>query len=289
MAAELSGVRLAGIGDEAAPDLGGQMAAHQRLGWPEIELRTIGGRQIAELPAETVRAVARRLSDAGLTVTCVASGIGAWGRTTGTAPSMDEDELERLAPRLALLGCNRVRVMSFPREGALARADWGEEARRRLRRLARRAEQLGIVLLHENCAGYGGLGPDEALELLAGVDSPALRLLFDLGNGLSYGYSSADFLRPTLPWVEHVHVKDGLRTGDGIEWCLPGQGEAEVRECAAMLLASGYRGVWTIEPHLRVAPHRGRWLAGDGAIDEFIAYGRAFERLLADVESGVAV
>jgi sugar phosphate isomerase/epimerase len=279
MAAEPPTVTLAGIGDEAAPDLAGQLAAHRELGWSRIELRTIDGAQLADMPLDAVTAAAERIRSAGLEVVCVASGIGAWGRTTRTPLEVDERELDALAPRLAVLGCTRVRVMSFLREGLDDRG-WRAEARRRMRELARRAEQLGLTLLHENCAGFGGRGPDASLDLLAHADSPALRLLFDTGNGLSYGYRSLDFLRPTLTWVDHVHVKDGVRRAGAVEYVAPGEGDGEVAECLALLLAAGYRGTFTIEPHMHVAPHRGERVAGRGASATFVECGRALERLM---------
>jgi sugar phosphate isomerase/epimerase len=280
MAAEASGVTLAGIGDEAAPDLAGQIAAHRELGWSHIELRTIDGDQIADMALGAVTAAAEELRSGGLEVVAVASGIGAWGRTTGTPLAVDERELETLAPRLEALGCTCVRVMSFLREDGAGGGAWRAEALRRLRSLANRAEQLGLTLLHENCAGYGGQGPDESLDMMAEVDSPALRLLFDTGNGLSYGYDSLDFLRPTLAWVDHVHVKDCVRRGDDVEYVAPGEGEGQVEECLTLLLESGYRGTLTIEPHLEVAPHRGEWVAGESAAAGFARCGRALEGLL---------
>jgi sugar phosphate isomerase/epimerase len=279
MGAEPPAGALAGIGDEAAPDLDGQVAAHRELGWSHIELRTIDGTQIADMPLDAVSAVAERLHSEGLQVVGVSSGIGAWGRTTSTPLEVDERELEALAPRAAALGCSRLRVMSFLQED-VDDDGWRAESRRRLRELARRAEQLGLTLLHENCAGYGGRGPHESLELMADVDSPALRLLFDTGNGLSYGYDSLDFLRPTLEWTDHVHVKDAIRRGDDVEYVAPGEGEGQVADCLALLLSNGYRGGFTIEPHMHVAPHRGERVAGEGATASFVRCGRALERLM---------
>jgi len=281
MTAELREIELAGIGDEAAPELEGQIAAHRELGWSRIELRTLGGTQLGDLPVDEVAAAAEALDSAGLDVVCVSSRIGAWGRTTRTPLELDIRELEALASRAASLRCRRVRVMSFLRDGA-DDGTWRREAHRRLRELARRAEQLDVVLLHENCAGFAGRGPDETLDLLEHVDSPALRLLFDTGNGLTYGYDSLDFLAATLPFVDHVHVKDGVARAGGVDYVLPGAGDGRVVECLAMLVDAGYRGVWTIEPHLDVAPHRGELIAGATAAAAFVDYGRALERLIAE-------
>ncbi len=285
MDANAAGIRLAGMGDEAAPDLAGQIAAHRDLGWTRVELRTLDGAQLADLPLDAVEAAAEQLASAGFEVVCVASQIGAWGRSTRTPLELDHRELEALAPRMAALGCRRVRVMSFLCEGVDDRA-WRAEARRRLQELARRAEQLGLALLHENCAGWGGRGPDETLDLLTHVDSPALSLLFDTGNGVAYGYRSVDFLVPVVRWVEHVHVKDGVWRGNDVEYVGPGEGDAHVPECVRLLLDSGYCGTWTIEPHLHVSPHRGEVTAPKTAAATFVAYGRAFEQLVARTRAG---
>jgi sugar phosphate isomerase/epimerase len=95
--------------------------------------------------------------------------------------------------------------------------------------------------------------------MLEEVDSPALRLVFDTGNGLAYGYRSTDYLAAVLPWVAHVHVKDGRRApGDaGPEWTLPGAGQAEVAACVGLLEEAGYTGFYSLEPHVAHIPHLG--------------------------------
>ena len=50
-----TGVVLAGIGDEAAPDLAGQLAAVGELGWNRLELRTIDGVPLARLDDASFR------------------------------------------------------------------------------------------------------------------------------------------------------------------------------------------------------------------------------------------
>jgi sugar phosphate isomerase/epimerase len=63
---------------------------------------------------------------------------------------------------------------------------------------------------------------------------------------------------------------------------MPGEGAAELTACLRLLVAAGYRGAWSIEPHLQVLPHRG-W-AGSGAerLRTFLDYGRRLERLVAE-------
>lgn len=283
-----SGIVLGGIGDEAAPDLAGQIAAHTRLGWSAIELRTVDGQALADLDDSAFERVREAVQDAGLRVPCVDSRIANWGRPISGNLGTDVAELAALAPRCRALGTRYVRIMSYPNDG-LTIAQWGAEVVRRIRTLAAQAADEGLVLLHENCAGWAGESAERTLRLLDAVDSPALRLIFDIGNGLAYGYRPYDFLAQVVDAVAHVHVKDGVTAGDKQVWTGPGDGECRVADCLRLLAGRGWTGVWSIEPHLNVQPHAGNIDAGEAGPDAFVAYGRRLEALLrtADIPLGV--
>lgn len=274
----------AGIGDEAALELDGQIRAHRLLGWDRIELRAIGGVALAALDGGAFAAVARRLEAEGLQVVCVDSGIGGWARPISGPLERDLAELAALAPRLAALGTSYLRIMSYPNAG-WPLAAWRREVIARVAALAERAERDGIVLLHENCAGWAGQRPEHTIELLEAVASPALRLLFDTGNGLAYGYDAVDFLVEVLPWVEHVQVKDGTVSGGQARFGWPGEGSVRLAECLRLLEAHGYAGTLSIEPHLLVAPHLDRIDPGPDGVATFVEYGRRLERVAAGVQA----
>ncbi|MEU2308408.1 sugar phosphate isomerase/epimerase family protein [Streptomyces misionensis] len=271
---------LTGIGDEAAPGADGQLAALRRLGWTTVELRNIDGTALADLSPAAFGALARRLADAGVTVTAVASRIGNWSRPVTGDFGRDLAELDVLAERCAALGCRLVRIMSYPNDG-LTEGDWADRVLARTAVLADRAERAGLVLVHENCAGWAGDRADRALRLLRAVDSPALRLLFDTGNGVPYGYDAPQMLRELAPHVAHVHIKDAVRLPDGsTAYTLPGEGEAGVARCLRILADHGYTGALSLEPHLAVRPHEGLTRAGGDAADLFVRAGRALAALL---------
>ncbi|WP_426402894.1 M20/M25/M40 family metallo-hydrolase [Streptomyces sp. R-07] len=269
--------RITGIGDEAAPGLAGQIAVARELGWSALELRTLDGTALADLPAPAVRDAAGQLHAAGLGVVCLDSRIGNWARPITGPFSADLEELERLAEHGRVLGCRSLRVMSWTRDG-LPEEEWALLAIDRMRRLARRAEQLGVELLHENCTGWAGSDAARTLRMLAEVDSPALRVLFDIGNGVPYGYDALALLERLLPYVAHVHVKDALpgdRPGEAV-YTLPGEGVARVADCVRLLEDHGYRGAYSLEPHLAVVPHAG--VRGEGT-DTAGPFVRAARRL----------
>ncbi|MEU2084238.1 sugar phosphate isomerase/epimerase family protein [Streptomyces albus] len=270
--------RCAGIGDEAAQDLEGQLGALRALGWHSIELRSIGGTALADLTPQQVHVLADRLRQAGVRAVCLDSRIGNWARPVTTPFDTDLAELDALLAQCELLGCRYVRVMSYPNDG-LPPGEWETTVLRRLARLARRAEAAGVTLLHENCAGWAGDDAARMLRLLHEVDSPALRLLFDTGNGIAHGYDTAALLHDILPHVAHVHVKDARRTPHGAAYVLPGDGEARVTDCLRTLLDAGYRGAFSLEPHLAVQPHAGLRADTDAA-HLFVAAGQRLAHLL---------
>ncbi|MGH3822688.1 MAG: sugar phosphate isomerase/epimerase family protein [Pseudonocardiaceae bacterium] len=280
-------IAYAGIGDEAGVSLRAQVDALARLGWSWIELRTVDGTAVADLDNRAFRRLVDALAAQGLTVAGIASRIGNWSRPITGAFDEDLDELAILTHRCAALGTRYIRVMSYLNAG-LDEREWGRRVLDRMRELASRAERAELVLLHENCTGWAGTSAERMLELLAKVGSPALRLLFDTGNGIAYGYQAYPMLADVLIHVAHVHIKDAEGSAAHPVYTLPGAGQAQVADCLRLLLRSGYTGVWSIEPHLTLRPHesgpaqRHGDAAGQGRRDGFIASGLALEQLVRD-------
>lgn len=282
-------IRFAGIGDEAGHSLSEQVEALTRLRWTAIELRTVDGTAVSDLDDDTFARLVDTLQAQGLEVVCVASRIGNWARPISGDLTQDLHELEVLKRRCAALGTQYVRVMSYPNDG-LTEQEWGRRTVERMRRLAGEAEQAGLVLVHENCTGWAGAQPERMLALLEAVDSPALQLLFDTGNGVAHGYDAYDLLIQIVEHVAHVHVKDARGDAAQPVYTLPGAGRVRLADCLRLLLTSGYTGTWSIEPHLALQPHlagacnpgNGAATAGADSRDGFVASGQALERLVRD-------
>jgi sugar phosphate isomerase/epimerase len=271
---------LAGIGDEAGPGLDDQLAALSTLDWTGIELRSVDGIALADLDEPTFASVAASVAEAGLCVVCVDSRIGDWAHTVTGPFDADLRELDILARRCVALGCRYLRIMSYPNAG-LDERDWRRRAVERIRVLTDRAARAGVVLLHENCAGWAADDAGRMLDLLDTVASPALGLLFDTGNGIAHGYSAYDLLTEVVEHVAHVHVKDATGGGERTVYTLPGDGDARVADCLSLLSANGYRGAVSIEPHLATVPHAGTETAPDAGA-RFVAAGRALDALVRD-------
>jgi sugar phosphate isomerase/epimerase len=280
------GIEFGGLADEAGIRLIDQIRAHLVLGWQEIELRMVDGVALADIDDASFRTLRLRLEDAGLRVTAISSRIGNWERPITHPFYRDTEELLRLAERMHELGSRYLRIMSYPNEshdksGTYSEEAWRAEALERIGTLAEIAVSQSIILVHENCSGWAGESATRTLDMLRSIDSPALKLVFDIGNPVAYGYDGLAFLRQVLPWVMHVHVKDGITSQGGeAVFTYPGEGQAQVIPCLRLLLEYGYRGIWSIEPHLHLIPHLRKVGEQMQLWNSYVDYGRRFMTLV---------
>jgi len=260
---------LSGFTDEAADTIEGQIEVCRQLGWTGIDLRTVDGYNIVDLPEERFTELVSRLSAADLRVVSFGSRIANWSRSLHDPFEQDLNDLERAIPRMRTLEVRFLRVMSYrpPETAEEAKSPRvSREIIRRLRELAIRAEDAGIVLTHENCETWGGLSYEHTLQLLEGIDSPAFRLVFDTGNPpatIDHRDDAAPgtrqdalaFYRQVRQAVVHVHIKDARVENSEVVYTWPGEGSGRIPEILAELRTDRYDGPISIEPHMAVVYH----------------------------------
>ena len=173
-----------------------------------------------------------------------------------------------------------IRIMSYTNKTHVPEKQWRDEAVRRIGELAKMAEDGGVTLLHENCDGWGGLGPKQTLQLLEAVGSPALELVFDTGNTVYHGQASFDYYAQVKPHVAYVHIKDGRMENGKCVFCYPGEGQGEVLKIVQDLL-TWYDGGISIEPHIAAIVHEGQSSSPEAMYNCYVEYGR---RLMSLVE-----
>ncbi len=266
---------LTGFGDEISPELSEQLSTLTAEGVRYLELRGIWNKNVLDLDEADVERAREQLAAHGVAVSAIASPIG--------KVPVDIDfegylpRFERALEMARSFGSRYVRVFSFyPPRGEEERCR--EEIIRRLSVIARRAQEVGVVLLLENDQELFGDTPRRCLEIVRDVDSPALRIAFDPANYVWVGVKPFDDAYPLLAdYVEYVHIKDALRSSGAT--CLPGQGDGQIPQLLAALRARGYQGFLSLEPHLTAAG-RSSGFSGPGLFADAI---RALNRLLAAV------
>ena len=89
--------------------------------------------------------------------------------------------------------------------------------------------------------------------MIARVNSPALKMLWDPGNALHAG----ELPFPTgweaaRSYTEHIHIKDARRLSeDKLAWTVVGEGDIDYKGQIAALKASNYSGVIALETHYK--------------------------------------
>jgi sugar phosphate isomerase/epimerase len=279
-----------GICDEAGKSLATQIQAHRELGWDHVELRRVtdDGGGVSTCSDVQFDAVYRQVTEAGMNVSCFASAIANWARPITGDPQVDYDELERAIPRMKRCRTQFIRIMSYPNDPnhPLPESQWRDEAIRRVTQMARMAEDGGVVLVHENCSGWGGLSAENSNILLGEVDSPALKVVFDTGNPVTYGQDSWDYYQKVYDSIAYIHIKDAKYNPNGKEeYTYCGDGDGYVREILEDVLARGYDGGISIEPHLAAVIHTGQAADTDQALyDSYTEYGRRLMKIVDDVK-----
>ena len=206
-----------GIADEAGVGIEAQIETHRELGWNHIELRLVNGVNVCQLPENDFEKVKTALNKGGMKVSAFASAIGNWSRAITDDFEVDRQELETAIPRMKDMDVQFIRVMSWKGEGADEK-DWGNEALRRFKELAARANEESVVLALENCSGYANLSPEHFVNFIKQVDSPALKALYDTGNPAAYGYETWPYYKALKPYIAYVHIKANVgRNPDGSE------------------------------------------------------------------------
>jgi sugar phosphate isomerase/epimerase len=278
---------ITGIADEGSQDLSDQIRIHSELGWETLELRLIDNVNVSELQERDFEAAAELLEAEGMAVICFASPLANWSRRVTSDFRRDVEDLLRSAPRMRRLGTRYIRVMSYPNDG-LSEAEWRREAVRRCRELARIAEGEDLVLLHENCSGWGGVSPANQRALIEEIASPHFQIVFDTGNPVGEGHppeETWDFYTSARPFIQHIHIKDCRREPSGeVLYTFPGEGQSMVREILKDALDSGYAGAFSIEPHITAQIHLGTSSdSQEEAESTYLEYGRRVNALLAEL------
>lgn len=231
-------------------------------GLKHVEVRVVDGKNVITLNDEQVGDVLRRVKSRGLFVSAIASPLFKCAldpaRPVASGDRFGQQEegvevhfgkLERGIAIAHLLEARRIRIFSFWRESDPGR--YHDDIVRHLKRAAEVATRAGVLLLVENEPSCNGGFASEVAQIVRGVNSSAVRALWDPGNE-AYGGREAfpagyGHLKDVLA---HVHLKDAYIGHDGKPRCVPlGSGSVPWIAHFRALAADGYDGLFTIETH----------------------------------------
>lgn len=240
--------------DEAGQDMDTQIATLNKAGVDHIDLRNVDGTVITELPVDQARQVRQKLDAAGIRVNMFGLPIGKID--LADPMEIDEKRLRHLAELKGIFDCRAVRMFSYRNKQAGGDHDaFREKAIERMRRLVALAEQLDLVLYHENECGIFGMkvADVEAIrDELRGSGNPHFKMIYDWAN---YQHAGED---PWAAWLalrdstDAFHLKEARFNPDGSdEHCPVGEGDGQVPAVLEDAAKRGWEGPLTVEPHLK--------------------------------------
>ena len=257
--------RLAAITDEFSPgDLDAALAGMAAVGMTGAELRVVGGRNMIDLSDEDVDRVRQTVVAAGMEIVSLASPLLKCVVPGGPAldsrvqhdvfgsPHSYEDQprLTQRAFEIAdRLGARIIRVFSFWRtvEPERCYPQLGEA----LLALADEAARRGVIIGLENEHACNVGTAAEAARLLATIDHPALKLVWDPANASILGETPFPDGYNLLPAdrIVHVHAKDCYVKNHKPVWGAVGEMGIDWRGQIAALRRDGYDGWISLETH----------------------------------------
>jgi sugar phosphate isomerase/epimerase len=241
---------LTGFADEISPELEEQLETlgEESIGY--MELRSVSNTNVLDLTDDELDRVKSAVAQRGIGISSIGSPIG---KAPVTEPFGPHLESFRRALHVAdVMETPYIRVFSFFIPEGQEPGNYREEVIDRMGIMAGEAEDSGITLLHENEKEIYGDVPSRCLDILAGIESPALRAAWDAANFVQCGVRPYKEGYASLrPYVEYVHVKDAI-SGSG-RVVPAGEGDGQLPETLSALRASGFDGFFSLEPHLASA------------------------------------
>jgi sugar phosphate isomerase/epimerase len=161
---------------------------------------------------------------------------------------------------------------------AINPSKYRDEVISRMKTLVKKAEEEGVVLLHENEKDIYGDTAERCLDILETCQSHNLRAALDPANFVQCGVKPYTEAFPLLKkHIEYVHIKDALFEGGKV--VSAGEGDGEVRKVLRELKEKGYQGFMSLEPHLENAGT----FSGFSGPDLFRVASRALKNILAEI------
>jgi sugar phosphate isomerase/epimerase len=113
---------------------------------------------------------------------------------------------------------------------------------------AKLGDELDFVLAGEAHTGAAVNCSDRISWLLDTVNSPRVRLHFDIVHLFLAGEAITEAVRRLLPYTAHTHVTDAIRKDDGsFTLVLPGKGQLDLVEYLTAMKQYGWQDLITLE------------------------------------------
>jgi sugar phosphate isomerase/epimerase len=255
---------IAAITDEFSPEIEIAVRSMAELGMTGAELRMVFGKNIIDLSDEEVDRAVAIARGAGLEILSIASPLlkcvlpdspdvdarfqqdmFAAKHTFADQPRLTERAFE-IAKRT---GARIIRVFSYWR--TVEPDACFDRIVIALRDLADQAAAQDLIIGIENEHACNIATGAETAKLLAALDHPNLKVVWDPANAVVSGERAfpEGYERLPVSRIQHVHAKDCTMDGHKPLWCAIGEGVVDWRGQIDALIRDGYHGWISLETH----------------------------------------
>ncbi len=241
--------KISGFSDEIAEAIDTQFRVLNKLGIRYFEVRGVNGKNISELNDEELAGLKAKMEEYQIKVSSIGSPVG---KIELEKPYEDHFAMFKRVVYIAkYLGTGYIRMFSFYHAKEKGDAWSGEERAevlRRLREMIAYAREQDVVLLHENERAIYGDNASRCLDLMKELGCDHFKAVFDPANFVHIGQDTREAYAMLKDYVVYMHIKDAVEEGHKI---LPaGHGDGNIEYILGDLLAGGYDGYISLEPHL---------------------------------------
>jgi len=266
---------LSGFADEISSDLDEQLDVLERLGIGYLELRGVWDTNVLDLSDAQVREIKAAFAARHMRVSAIGSPIGKIKITDPFEPHLEA--FKRAVMLAEYFGTPYIRLFSFFVPEGQAEA-YRDEVMRRMEAFLEAAVSHPVTLLHENERHIYGDIPSRCADIMRTFDTPRLRFTFDPANFVQCGVRPFTEGYPLLKdYIAYLHVKDAIMASGQV---VPaGEGDGELEPLLRTLVALGYDGFASLEPHLSMAGD----FRGYSGPQLFTVAAEAFRKLMGQV------
>lgn len=240
-------LQLAAFADEISPNLDEQIRTCLANDVTGIELRGVNDKNVMDFDKPLCSEIKSKVAAAGMGVISIGSPIGKVKITDDWNTHFDR--YKHAVELSQFFGAKFIRIFSYYPDDKGEILKYRDEVVRRMKLKADFIKDVNVTIVHENEAKiFGEKGP-ECVDLMEGVNSPKFRSAFDFANFVQAKEKPLDCWPGLKPYTVHFHIKDA-RMADG-QVVPAGQGDGQIEPILKDAWASGYRGILTMEPHLK--------------------------------------
>lgn len=239
---------ISAFADEIDAAVSEQIRVLNKTGISHVELRGLDGKNVSDLTLAEARAYKKQFDQGGIKVSSIGSPIGKIGIKDDFAPHLAQ--FKHVLEIATIFETKYIRMFSFFIDQNEDPNQYTAEVVARWQQfLAVAADYPAITLLHENEKEIYGDTPERCVTLLEALHTDKVKFVFDPANFVQCDvevYPKAYQLMKDN--IVYMHIKDAKYSDHSVTPV--GLGDGQVEKVLQALVADGFTGFTSLEPHL---------------------------------------